>query len=155
MRVSLYTKHMRVVLQKVTKASVGVDHEVVGSIERGYLLFVCIMKDDEQATCEEMAQKVLNLRLFEGDDGKINDKNLQHIGGSILVISQFTLAGKTQKGNRPDYSEAAPADTARTLYELFIQILKNTGVTVQSGRFGAHMNVESINDGPVTLILDS
>lgn len=148
-----YTSAMRVVVQKVTKASVRVGGATVGMIGRGYLLFVCVMQGDSEADGVALGDKIANLRLFEGANGKINDRSIIDISGDILVISQFTLAGDTRKGNRPDYTSAASPDTARALYEAFIAHLKEKGITVASGEFGAHMDIESINDGPVTLIL--
>lgn len=146
---------MRVLLQKVSRASVSVDGSVVGSIGKGYLLFIGFIHGDTPQMVEELAQKVVKLRLFDNEEGKINDKSLIDIGGGALVISQFTLAGRTEKGNRPDYTAAMPPGEATILYEQYIACLKELGVAVvQSGTFGAHMDVELVNDGPVTLILD-
>ncbi|MBM3231389.1 D-tyrosyl-tRNA(Tyr) deacylase [Candidatus Peregrinibacteria bacterium] len=146
---------MRVVLQKVTRASVTVDGEALGSVGAGYVLFLGVMGGDTSAQAALLAEKVVKLRLFDGEGGKINDRTVLDIGGDILVVSQFTLAGRTEKGNRPDYTSAAPPDEARVLYEYFIGKLRELGIAkVASGRFGAAMQVELMNDGPVTLVLD-
>lgn len=147
---------MRILLQKVTQASVSVDSAVVGSIGRGYLLFVGILEGDTEEDVEALAQKISKIRLFDSSEGKINDKNILDIGGEVLVVSQFTLAGRTEKGNRPDYTAAAKPEQANVLYEAFVASLLEIGVrNVQTGTFGAHMHVELVNDGPVTLVLDS
>ncbi len=146
---------MRIVLQRVLSASVSVDESVIGSIGKGYLLFVGVMEGDIDEQARSLAQKIVQLRLFEGENGKINDKNILDIGGGILVVSQFTLAGRTEKGNRPDYTQAMKPAEAERLYDLFIDVLKENAVqTIASGSFGAHMEVELINDGPVTLVLE-
>lgn len=132
-----------------------VEGEVVGSIGRGYLLFVGILDGDTDEQGVWLAQKIAKLRLFDGADGTINARSLQDIGGAALVISQFTLAGRTDKGNRPDYTQAAPPTHAKTLYESFVAHLREQGVgNVDTGRFGEHMQVQLINDGPVTLLLE-
>ena len=146
---------MRLLLQRVTEASVRVDEEIVGQIDMGYLLFLGVMQGDTSAQAELLAEKVTKVRLFDGEDGKINDQSIVEIGGSILVVSQFTLAGRLEKGNRPDYFQAAAPDDAKLLYEYFIRKLETLGVkTVQSGEFGAYMGVSLVNDGPVTLIIE-
>lgn len=146
---------MKVVLQKVQVASVTVDGSVVGSIGQGYLLLLGVMQGDTSAQAELLAQKISSVRLFDGEDGKINDQSILDIGGSILVVSQFTLAGRLEKGNRPDYTQAAPPEDAEKLYEYFIGKLRELGVEhVESGTFGAMMDVRLTNDGPVTLILE-
>lgn len=146
---------MRILLQKVTSASVSVDGKEIGTIGKGYLLFVGVMEHDVAEQAEWLVDKILNLRLFEGEDGKINDRSLFDIGGDVLVVSQFTLAGDVAKGNRPDYTAAAKAPEAKNLYELFISLLKAKGVAnVASGEFGAHMEVSLVNDGPVTLLIE-
>lgn len=147
---------MRILLQKVSRASVSVEDEVLGSIGKGYVLLVGIMDGDIPKEVEDMVKKIAKLRLFEGPDGKINDLNILEVGGEVLVVSQFTLAGKTEKGNRPDYTAAAKPDNAIPLYERFVSGLLEAGIrNVQTGRFGAHMDVELVNDGPVTLMLES
>jgi D-tyrosyl-tRNA(Tyr) deacylase len=146
---------MKVILQKVTEASVSVSDEVIGQIGAGYLLFIGVISGDTSAHAALLAEKIVKTRLFDGENGKMNDRSILDIGGEILVVSQFTLAGTLQKGNRPDYSSAAAPDDAKVLYEYFIKKLKELGVViVQSGEFGAYMDVSLKNDGPVTLILD-
>ncbi len=146
---------MRILLQRVQEASVTAEGETVGSIGRGYLLFVGILDGDTDEQGAWLAQKIAKLRLFDGSDGTINDRSLLDIGGGALVISQFTLAGRTDKGNRPDYTRAAPPEYAKTLYESFVAHLRAQGIgNVDTGRFGAHMQVQLVNDGPVTLLLE-
>ncbi|MDA0375885.1 MAG: D-aminoacyl-tRNA deacylase [bacterium] len=146
---------MKVLLQKVTTASVTVDSELVGQIGVGYLLFIGIVRGDTSAQAELIAEKIVKIRLFDGPDGKINDTSILDAEGSILVISQFTLAGRLEKGNRPDYSQAALPEDAKVLYEYFIRKLEQLGVEkVESGEFGAYMEVSLVNDGPVTLIVE-
>ena len=146
---------MRILLQRVTQASVSVDQKVVGSIERGYLLFLGVMQGDTEEQALWLARKISALRLFDGEDGKINDLNILDIVGEAIVVSQFTLAGDFKKGNRPDYTSAASPDEANKLYEYFIDALRKEGIqNVQSGTFGAIMQVSLTNDGPVTLCLE-
>ena len=146
---------MRILLQKVRSSSVVVDGKTVGSIGKGYLLFLGILQGDTDQQGKWLAEKVTKLRLFDGEDGTINDRSVLDIGGQILVVSQFTLAGKTEKGNRPDYTGAAKPDEAKALYESFIGNLRYLGVAkVEAGVFGAHMTVALVNDGPVTLMLE-
>lgn len=147
--------YMKLLLQKVTQASVTIDEEIIAQIGGGYLLFIGILSGDTSAQAELLAEKVVKLRLFDSKEGKINDLSILDIKGDILVVSQFTLAGSTQKGNRPDYSAAAAPEDAKVLYEYFIWKLSELGVVnVQTGQFGAHMHVTILNDGPVTLILE-
>jgi len=146
---------MRILLQRVSQASVVVEGETVGAIERGYLLLVGVGKDDTQDTVHKLAKKVANLRLFPNDEGKF-DRSLLDIQGEALVVSQFTLYGDARKGNRPSFIEAAPPESASPLCDAFAQALRQLGVPlVATGRFGAHMDVTLCNDGPVTLWLDS
>lgn len=146
---------MRIVLQKVSQASVSVDDQSIAEIGTGYLLYVGIMQGDSDQQIQELTSKICSLRLFEGEDGKINDRSILDVHGDILVVSQFTLAGKTKKGNRPDYTAAEGPKRAEELYEQCIDQLRAHGVQrVEHGSFGAHMDVASINDGPVTLILE-
>lgn len=146
---------MRILLQRVTHASVVVNSETVGTIERGYLLLVGIGKDDMQDTLNKLAKKVVNLRLFPNEQGKF-DKSLLDIGGGALVVSQFTLFGDARKGNRPSFINAAPPALASPLCDAFAEALRGLGVPrVETGRFGADMKVSLCNDGPVTLWLDS
>ncbi len=146
---------MRVMVQRVSKASVTVEEKVVGSIGKGLLLFVGITHTDSQKDVNWLAKKVLNLRIFEDEEGKMN-QSLLDVGGSILCVSQFTLYGDARKGNRPGFSEAAPPEEAQKTYLAFIDSLKQTGkVLVETGKFAAMMQVSLINDGPVTLMLES
>lgn len=146
---------MKIVLQKVTQATVSVEDEIIGSINQGYVLLFGVIAGDTAAQAQLLAEKIVKLRLFEGSAGKINDQSILNIGGDILVISQFTLAGETEKGNRPSYVKAAPPDTAKKLYQYFMKKLQELGVSnVQTGKFGAHMKVSLVNDGPVTLVLE-
>lgn len=150
-----YIPAMRALLQKVTSASVSVEGRAVGSIGQGYLLFLGVMKGDTEGQGQWLAEKISKLRLFDGEDGKINDRSIIDAGGSALVISQFTLAGTADKGNRPDYTGAEAPDRAKMLYERFVVALREAGIAqVETGEFGAHMHVSLINDGPVTLILE-
>lgn len=153
---------MQLVLQKVTSASVTVDpstasglsRETVASIDGGYLILLGVAPEDTEETCSWLAGKVAALRLFPGDGGKINDRTVTDIGGSTIVVSQFTLLGSVEGSNRPDYTGAAPREQAERLYLLFVERLKEQGIqNVQTGRFGAAMAVDSVNDGPVTLLL--
>lgn len=146
---------MRVLLQKVSQASVTVDDSTIGAIEEGYLLFLGVMKGDTKSHADQLAEKISKLRLFEGKDGKINDLSILDVQGAALVVSQFTLAGRTEKGNRPDYTHAAPPEDAEELYEYFVDSLHRTGISaVETGTFGAMMNVDLTNKGPVTLLLE-
>lgn len=144
---------MRVLLQRVSRASVTVASQTIGEIGLGYLLLVGFTHSDTNATLEWMADKVVGLRLFPDDDGRMN-RSLAEVGGALLVVSQFTLYGDTKKGRRPSFVEAAPPDVAVPLYERFIQRLRDEGVTVATGEFGVMMEVALVNDGPVTLWLD-
>jgi len=146
---------MRILLQRVTSAVVSVDGNAVGKIGRGYLLFLCVMRGDAEAQADWLAEKVCGLRLFDGPDGKINDQSLLDVGGEVLVISQFTLAGDVSKGRRPDYTQAAASEEGERLYNYFIQKMRSLEVKkVETGVFGASMQVALTNDGPVTLLLE-
>ncbi|MHC4881103.1 MAG: D-aminoacyl-tRNA deacylase [Planctomycetota bacterium] len=145
---------MRAVIQRVSRASVTVDGKVNGSIERGLLVFLGVGRDDTQKDIDFIADKIVNLRIFECDEGKMN-LSVSDIGGAVLLISQFTLFGDCRKGRRPDFTAAGPPDTANRLYEQTIAAVKARGVPVETGVFAAHMDIDSINDGPVTLLLDS
>jgi D-tyrosyl-tRNA(Tyr) deacylase len=144
---------MRVLLQRVARATVRVGDRVTGTIDRGYLLLVGITHDDDEARLAWMADKVTGLRLFPDADDKMN-LTLADVGGGLLVVSQFTLYGDASKGRRPSFIAAARAEVAIPLYERFIALLRERGVMVQTGEFGAMMQVELINDGPVTLWLE-
>jgi D-tyrosyl-tRNA(Tyr) deacylase len=145
---------MRAVIQRVSRASVAVDGAVTGSIGRGLLVFLGVGKEDTDKDIDFIADKIVNLRIFEDTDGKMN-LSVKDIGGSVLLISQFTLYGDCRKGRRPDFTAAGPPDKANQLYEQTIAAIKERGVLVETGVFAAHMHIDSINDGPVTLILDS
>lgn len=144
---------MRLVLQRVTRAAVRVSNETVGRIDRGYCLLVGMTHADTPAEVGWMAEKVAGLRLFSDPDGKMN-LGLAEVGGSILAISQFTLYGNADKGRRPSFIEAARPELAEPLYQLFVTRLRELGLSVATGEFGAMMDVEIHNDGPVTLILE-
>ena len=146
---------MRILLQRVSHASVVVDGEAVGVIDRGYLLLVGIGKGDTQDTVNKLAKKVVNLRLFPNGEGKF-DKSLLDINGGALVVSQFTLYGDARKGNRPSFIDAATPELASPLCDAFVEALREFGIQrVETGRFAADMKVVLCNDGPVTLWLDS
>jgi len=146
---------MRLLLQKVTQAKVSVDNSIIGEIGQGYLLFLGVMEGDCEEQAQKLVDKVINVRLFPSEDGKINDRSLLDVGGEALVVSQFTLAGRLEKRNRPDYTKAADPKEAEKLYEYFIEQLKDRGVgKVEGGRFGAYMKVDLTNDGPVTLWIE-
>ncbi|MDD5041248.1 MAG: D-aminoacyl-tRNA deacylase [Candidatus Peribacteraceae bacterium] len=146
---------MRLVLQRVKEASVTIDGQTVGTIGAGYLILLCVMRGDTSLQAQLLAEKISRLRLFDHSSGKINDQSVLDIDGDILVVSQFTLAGDTQKGNRPDYTAAAGHGEAKILYEYFMKKLAELGVRkVEGGIFGAMMDVRLINDGPVTLVLE-
>lgn len=145
---------MRVVLQRVKQASVTVDGEVVGKINKGVMLLVGITHDDTLEDVAYLADKVVNLRIFEDESEKMND-SLLDVGGQVLSVSQFTLYGDCRKGRRPNFMAAAKPDVANELYEAFNQQLRDKGVIVETGMFGEMMDVSLINDGPVTLIVES
>lgn len=144
---------MRIVLQRVSRASVTIGGQVRGRVEQGFCILAGFAHADTAAEVEWMAEKVAGLRLFSDAEGKMN-LALAEVGGAVLVISQFTLYGNTEKGRRPSFVGAAPPEIAIPLYERFIAALRGRGLTVATGEFGAHMDVEIHNDGPVTLILE-
>lgn len=145
---------MRVVLQRVAHASVTVEEKVIGKIQRGFLLLVGVTHDDAMEDMEYLIRKIVQMRIFEDEEGKLN-RSIQDIGGEILSVSQFTLYADTKKGNRPSFSKAAPGDVALEMFEQFNGLLRDTGIPVETGQFGADMKVELLNDGPVTILLDS
>ncbi len=145
---------MRVVLQRVSRASVTVDGEAVASIGRGLLLLVGIAEGDSEAEARRLALKCAELRIFPDGEGRFSLSVLD-AGGEALVVSQFTLLADTRRGRRPSFAQAAPPETAEPLVEAFAQAMREAGVAVQTGRFGARMAVELVNDGPVTIVLDS
>ena len=144
---------MRVVLQRVTRASVTIDDRVAGKIGAGFLLLAGFTHGDTPAQVDWMAEKVAGLRLFSDADGKMN-LALADVGGAVLVVSQFTLYGDAAKGRRPSFIDAAPPEVAIPLYERFLDRLRALGLPVEAGEFGADMKVELLNDGPVTLVLE-
>ncbi|MBR4940340.1 MAG: D-tyrosyl-tRNA(Tyr) deacylase [Burkholderiaceae bacterium] len=143
---------MIALLQRVLQASVTVDGQVIGEIGPGLLALVCAERGDTNAACEKLAKKMLAYRIFSDENGKMN-KSVTDVGGSLLVVSQFTLAADTAKGLRPSFTPAAAPDEGRRLYELFVQHVKASGLNTQTGEFGADMKVALINDGPVTFWL--
>ena len=145
---------MRVVVQRVTRASVTVEGKTIGEIGVGLVLLIGVAKGDTQGDLVYVMDKCVHLRIFEDDAGKMN-LSLKDIEGEILAISQFTLYGDTRKGRRPGFDQAAPPDVAEPMYEAAVRHLKHHGLTVATGRFGAHMKVDLVNDGPVTLIVES
>jgi D-tyrosyl-tRNA(Tyr) deacylase len=144
---------MRLILQRVSRAAVRIDQQVTGEVGRGYCILVGLTHTDTPAEVQWMAEKVVGLRLFADAEGKMN-LGLGEIGGGALVISQFTLYGNAEKGRRPSFIDAARPEVAEPLYEEFVARLRALGVTVATGRFGAMMEVEIHNDGPVTLVLE-
>ncbi len=145
---------MRAVIQRVTRASVEVDGAIVGKIGPGLLVLLGVAREDGDSDARYIADKILGLRIFPDDAGRMN-RSLADCGGSVLLVSQFTLLGDTAKGRRPGFDRAAPPELARALYEKVATDLRTQGVPVETGLFGAHMAVELVNDGPVTFVLDS
>lgn len=141
-------------MQRVSSARVEVDGAVTGEIGRGLMVLLGVAKEDRTADVQWMVDKITGLRIFEDEAGKMN-RSVQDIQGGLLVVSQFTLYGDTRKGRRPSFDQAAPAETARALYEEFVTLARATGLTVGTGIFQAHMHVSLCNDGPVTLICES
>ncbi len=144
---------MKIILQKVKKASVSVDNKIVGSIDKGYCLLVGVHKESTEEDAKYLAKKVAQARLFEDENDKIN-LSLKDVGGSILSVSQFTLYADTKKGNRPSFTSAAGAEKANELYEKFNKFLREEGVTVETGIFQTMMEVNIVNDGPVTIVYE-
>ena len=145
---------MRAIIQRVTRARVSVASRVAGEIQTGVLILLGVGRADTPESAEYLAEKIANLRIFADDAGKMN-RSLVEIGGSALVVSQFTLYGDTRGGRRPSYIQAASPEEANRLYEEFVRSLRSFGVPVETGVFQAHMEVELVNDGPVTILLDS
>jgi len=145
---------MKAVLQRVSEANVSVNDEIIGSIGRGFLIFLGVTGSDTKARVETLVEKISKLRIFPDENGKSN-LSITDIGGEILVVSQFTLYADTRKGNRPSFIEAAPPELANELYEYFISYSKNKFKNVASGSFGASMQVQLVNDGPYTIILEA
>jgi len=145
---------MRAVVQRVQESSVTVDDRVVGKIGRGLLVLLGVAREDEPAAADYLAEKIANLRIFEDDNRKMN-RSLKDIQGEMLVVSQFTLLGDCRKGRRPSFMQAAPPEIADRLYLQFVESVRKKGLHVETGQFQAMMAVELINDGPVTLVLES
>ncbi|HTA22737.1 MAG TPA: D-aminoacyl-tRNA deacylase [Terriglobales bacterium] len=145
---------MRAVVQRVSRAHVTVRDEVVGRVERGLLVLLGVAGTDKEADAEYLADKVAGLRIFEDEAGKMN-RAVGEVGGAVLVVSQFTLYGDVRRGKRPSFDAAAPPEQARRLYEYFAERIRAAGLRCETGRFQAMMQVELVNDGPVTILLDS
>lgn len=145
---------MRALLQRVTEVSVTVDGAVIGETGPGLLILICAMQGDDEAGAEKLAAKIAKLRIFRDEGGKTN-RSISDVGGSALVVSQFTLAADTSRGNRPGFSAAAPPQDGERLYLHFAKALEDLGIPVQTGQFGAEMQVALINDGPMTIWMDT
>ncbi len=145
---------MKAVIQRVSEARVEVDSTIVGAISRGILVLLGVERGDEERDADWLARKIVELRIFEDQAGKMN-LSLQEIGGGLLAVSQFTLAGNCAKGRRPSFDTAAPPDEGKRLYDYFVDRVRGTGISVATGIFQADMRVSLVNDGPVTFILES
>jgi D-tyrosyl-tRNA(Tyr) deacylase len=145
---------MRIVLQRVKEARVEIKEGITGAIGRGLLVFLGVEKGDTEADAQYLVEKVLALRIFPDHEGKMN-RSVSDVAGSLLVVSQFTLYGDCRKGRRPSFDRAAPPETARKLYDVFCDLARRSGIEVQTGAFQATMQVQLVNDGPVTLICES
>ena len=145
---------MRAVVQRVSRAQVSVDEVVASKIEKGLLILLGVSGEDTEAEADYLAEKIVGLRIFEDQDGKMN-LDVRQIGGNLLVVSQFTLYGDVRRGKRPSFDAAARPELANRLYEYFVERIRATGLHCQTGRFQAMMQVELVNDGPVTIMLDS
>ncbi len=145
---------MRFVIQRVSHASVAVDGKTIGRIEKGFLVLIGVSGEDSRETADKMMRKLLNMRIFEDEEGKTN-LALKDVDGQLLMISQFTLYANCKKGNRPSFIEAGAPDMANELYEYCVELAKQAGFYTQTGSFGADMKVELLNNGPFTIILDS
>ena len=145
---------MRALIQRVTKASVNINEELISEINQGLLILVCAMSEDEESDAEQMASKISKIRIFSDENGKMN-KSILDIGGEALIVSQFTLAADTSRGNRPGFSSAAPPDKGEELYEYFIKELSKYDIDCKKGVFGGDMKISLVNDGPTTIWLDN
>ncbi len=150
----LYNMNMKLVIQKVSNASCEVDGKITGQIKIGYMILVGLGLDDDNSIVEKMAEKVSKLRIFDDENGKIN-KSIHDVGGKILSISQFTLYADCTKGNRPSFTNALNGEKAISMYKYFNECLKKQNIEVEEGIFGADMKVSLLNDGPITIVLDS
>jgi D-tyrosyl-tRNA(Tyr) deacylase len=145
---------MRAVVQRVSRAQVAVKGEIAGEIGLGLLVLLGVGRDDTEADATYLAEKIAGLRVFEDDQGKMN-RSVQELGGSVLAVSQFTLYGDARRGKRPSFDAAAPPEKARQLYEIFVEQIRAAGLRCETGRFQEMMKVELVNEGPVTILLDS
>ena len=145
---------MKAVIQRVSRASVRVDGQIIGRIDEGFMVLLGVDREDTETDLEYVVKKVTGLRIFTDEQDKMN-LSLSDIHGSLLIVSQFTLMASTRKGNRPSFTQAGPPEMSEALYEGFIEQCKNMGFHVEHGQFGALMEVELVNDGPVTIIIDS
>ena len=145
---------MKAVLTRVKRASVTIDEQETRSIGAGFLILLGVTHEDGAEQADKLADKLCNLRIFEDEDGKIN-RGLEDVGGEVMIISQFTLYGNCRKGRRPEFLSAARPDVAIPLYERFVQRVRDKGLHVETGEFGAYMEVDSLNDGPFTLVVDT
>jgi D-tyrosyl-tRNA(Tyr) deacylase len=145
---------MRAVVQRVSRAQVAVNQKIVGKIGRGLLVLLGVAQADSEVDAEYLADKIVGLRIFEDENGKMN-LDAASIGGQILVVSQFTLYGDVRRGKRPSFDAAAPPDRARQLYEYFVERIRATGISCETGQFQEMMQVELVNEGPITILLDS
>jgi D-aminoacyl-tRNA deacylase len=150
----LFGVRMRAVLQRVTSASVEVDGHIVGQIQHGLMVLLGVAKGDDESDVRYLIDKIRGLRIFSDEQGKMN-RSLADVGGAVLLVSQFTLLGRTANGRRPSFDEAAPPDHAKQRYEQVVAGLREGGTTVETGVFAAHMRVALVNDGPVTFVLES
>jgi D-aminoacyl-tRNA deacylase len=150
----LATANMRAVIQRVSRASVKVDGELAGDIGNGLLVLLGVARDDSEADADYLAEKVAALRIFEDDAGKMN-LSVADVGGTVLAVSQFTLFGDVRRGKRPSFDAAARPEQAKALYEYFVERIRASGLRCETGRFQEMMQVELVNDGPVTILLDS
>lgn len=145
---------MRTIIQRVKESSVSVQGHIVGNIGKGILVLLGIKKDDDKKDADYLSDKIINLRIFEDENGKMN-RSLSDVGGECLVVSQFTLYGDCRKGRRPSFTQAAPPEKANALYEYFVECIRKKDIQVHTGQFQAMMDVALINDGPVTFIVES
>ncbi len=145
---------MKAVIQRVKYASVKVDSVEIGKCGQGFLILLGVGNEDSQKDVEVLGNKIMKLRVFEDEEGKMN-RSIQEIGGEMLIISQFTLYADCRKGNRPSFTKAAPPSVSKPLYEAFVEMIRKTGIHAECGEFGADMKVELLNDGPVTIVLES